>query len=127
LKQQSSAQVVVQVSVSKTKIRSAQKFLFVLVDMSEREELEKAKRQFMAMVSHELRSPLTSLGLSLSLLTRPNIAELSDSGKLIVEKNSAEVERLIRLVNDLLDIEKMQAGKFQLHMQNTKLSEVVQR
>lgn len=127
LKQQSGAQVVVQVSVSKTKIRSAQKFLFVLVDMSEREELEKAKRQFMAMVSHELRSPLTSLGLSLSLLTRPHIAELSDAGKLIVEKNSAEVERLIRLVNDLLDIEKMQAGKFQLHMQNTKLNEVVQR
>ena len=127
LKQQSGAQVLVQVSVSKTKIRSSQKFLFVLVDMSEREELEKAKRQFMAMVSHELRSPLTSLGLSLSLLTRPHIAQLSDSGKLILEKNSAEVERLIRLVNDLLDIEKMQAGKFQLHMQNTRLNELVQR
>ncbi len=125
LKQKSGAQTPVQLTLTRTFIRMQEKFLLVVVDIREREEAEKLKRQFLAMVSHDLRSPLTSLSLALSLLTRESVAKLTDKGKALVETNQAEVSRLIGLVNELLDLEKMRSGKFQLHLQNTDINELV--
>jgi PAS domain S-box-containing protein len=125
LQQKSGANIPVQLTVRTTKIQDAEKSLVTVLDLREREELEKAKRQFVAMVSHDLRSPLTSLRLSMTLLKMESVATLSAKGKLVVERCASEMDRLIELVNDLLELEKMKAGKFTFHLQPTNVDDVV--
>jgi signal transduction histidine kinase len=77
----------------------------------ERKRLDRLKDEFVATVSHELRTPLTSIYASLGLLMGQAAGELPDPmARLlaIAHKNSA---RLVRLINDILDIEKMQSGR----------------
>lgn len=83
-------------------------------DISERKMIDRLKRDFVAMVSHDLRTPLTSIQMLLSLLEAEAYGPLSDTGKENVTAAEANVERLIALVNGLLDLEKMESGKLEL-------------
>lgn len=87
----------------------------VLHDITYRKELERLKRDFVAMVSHDLRTPLTSVSGFLSLLRTGKYNQLSDTG--IDSLNSAEgsVNRLMSMVNDLLDIERVESGQLVLN------------
>jgi signal transduction histidine kinase len=86
------------------------------------EQQERLKSEFISTVSHELRTPLTSIRGALGLLEGgvagplpPSVAEMVG----IAHKNS---ERLIRLVNDILDLEKMDAGRLELHLKPAELA-----
>lgn len=74
-------------------------------------QAEKQKQEVISMVSHDLRSPLMSLDFSLTLIGSGKYGELNEKG--LKELSSAEMsaKRLIRLINDLLDIEKIESGK----------------
>lgn len=80
-------------------------------DISEREKAERIKDQFLSTVSHELRTPLTSIVGSLGLLRGGTSGDLAPAVQrlLVIAENNAH--RLIRLVNDLLDIEKFESGE----------------
>lgn len=80
-------------------------------DISEREKAERIKDQFLSTVSHELRTPLTSIVGSLGLLRGGANGDLAPAVQrlLVIAENNAH--RLIRLVNDLLDIEKFESGE----------------
>lgn len=81
---------------------------------AELKEAQRMKQAFVAMISHELRTPLTSVGGFLELLSMGALGEVS---KPIVEQSDrvhANVERLIKLINDLLDLEKMEAGRMKM-------------
>lgn len=82
-------------------------------DLTESKKIERIKNEFISMVSHELRTPLTSIHGSISLLTEQiSGAQTSESlGLLHIALNNTK--RLIRLINDLLDIEKIEAGKME--------------
>jgi PAS domain S-box-containing protein len=85
--------------------------LGVIVDVSERKRAERLKDEFVSTVSHELRTPLTSISGSLALLVGQWGSKLPDSAArllMIAHKNS---QRLVRLINDILDIEKMESGR----------------
>jgi signal transduction histidine kinase len=69
------------------------------------------KGEFVGTVSHELRTPLTSICAALGLLVGTANGNLSDSGKRLVSIAHENCQRLIRLINDLLDFEKLEAGK----------------
>lgn len=88
-------------------------------------ELEKIKQEFVAMVSHDLRTPLTSLQGTLALLQRGAFGQLSDNGKIVLDKSEREMTRLIRLIGDLLSLEKFSAGKFDLSLSWTRLDEII--
>jgi signal transduction histidine kinase len=77
-------------------------------------ELERFKSELISVVSHELRTPLMSIGASLSLLGSGALGELSEKALNRIKIAENETQRLVRLISDLLDIEKMQAGKFVL-------------
>jgi signal transduction histidine kinase len=77
-------------------------------------ELERFKSELISVVSHELRTPLMSIGASLSLLGSGVLGQLSERALKRLRSAENETQRLVRLINDLLDIEKMQAGKFVL-------------
>lgn len=106
----------VETSVSLTGERDKAFFSAFLHDISERKEIERMKNEFISTTSHELRTPLTAIRFSLNMLADGSMGEL-DAGvkKLIVIANDS-CERLVRLINDMLDIEKIESGQMQYHL-----------
>lgn len=99
-----------EVTVSPVHLAGATLFLAVTRDISERREVEQMKAEFVATVSHELRTPLTSIAGSLGLVTGGAAGELPPKARRLVEIAESNSARLVRLINDILDIEKIQAG-----------------
>lgn len=85
-----------------------------IVDRSERRSIERLKQQFVSMVSHELRTPLTSVNGSLRMLAAGLAGELPEEAVELVTLAEANAARLIRLVNDILDLERLREGKVEL-------------
>lgn len=90
-------------------------------DVSKAEEMKQA---FVAMVSHELRSPLSAIQGAIELVERGLYGEISDKGKKRLGHAQVECDRLLRLVNELLDIEKMEAGMMEMTMAPTDIAEL---
>ncbi len=80
-------------------------------DIEKLKELERLKRDFVSTVSHELRTPLTSIRGALSLVVGGKVGELPARARDLLQIAVSNTERLIRLINDILDIEKMDAGQ----------------
>lgn len=97
----------------------------ILRDITERKDVERRVREFYSMVSHELRTPLTSIRGSLSLMEGGRAGELPPRAVQLVKIAHAETERLIRLINDILDIRKIEAGKLELNLREVDVSELV--
>jgi len=83
-------------------------------DISGRKEVERLKQEVIAVVSHDLRAPLTSLGLTLNLLAEGGMGPLSEKAQNRVHKAEASVGQLISIINDLIDIEKFESGAISL-------------
>jgi PAS domain S-box-containing protein len=86
-----------------------------IVDRSERRSIERLKQQFVSMVSHELRTPLTSVNGSLRMLAAGLAGDLPGEALELVQLAEANAGRLIRLVNDILDLERLRQGRIDLH------------
>jgi PAS domain S-box-containing protein len=82
-----------------------------IIDISERKRLERLKDEFVSTVSHELRTPLTSISGSLGLLIGGAAGQLPDAAARLLAIAHTNSQRLVRLVNDILDIEKMESGQ----------------
>jgi signal transduction histidine kinase len=89
------------------------RFLVAVLDVSEARRAEQVKSEFVSTVSHELRTPVTSIRGSLGMLAGPLAAGLSDKQQSLVELALRNAERLTVLVNDILDIEKIEAGRME--------------
>jgi PAS domain S-box-containing protein len=96
-------------------------------DITERKEMERMKQEFVAMVSHDLRTPLTSVQACLTLLSTGMYGNLNEQGAENVEMAEANVRRLIALITDLLDMEKMESGKLKMDLTETPMSEIFHR
>jgi PAS domain S-box-containing protein len=79
-------------------------------DVTAFKEIERLKNEFIAMISHELRTPLTSIHASLALLASGKVCDLPPETDVIMQIAYKNSERLVRLVNEILDIEKIEAG-----------------
>jgi len=88
---------------------------------------EARKQEFVQMISHDLRTPLTSIQGTLALATRGSFGPLNDKGKGRVADAEEDTERLINMINELLDIEKMEAGKLELDCADVSLADIVDR
>ncbi len=87
----------------------------ILTDISERKKIEQMKNEFISTVSHELRTPLTSIRGSLGLIIGDMEENLSPNLKILFDIAINNCERLVRLINDILDIEKIESGKMIFH------------
>ncbi|BAY79972.1 two-component hybrid sensor and regulator (plasmid) [Nostoc linckia NIES-25] len=94
-------------------------------DITKRQALDKMKNEFISVVSHELRTPMTSIQGGLNLLAKGLVKLDSDKGKRIIQIASDNAERLVRLVNDILDLERLQSGRFTLNKQKADASELL--
>lgn len=117
----------VQLSLTAFQAIDGQCFLAVILDITERKEIERLKQEFVAMVSHDLRTPMTSIQIFLNMLTRGAFGTISDLGMQKAVMADRNATRLINLVNDLLDIEKLESGQLQLHCQMINLQPVIER
>jgi PAS domain S-box-containing protein len=89
--------------------------VIAFTDISERNALDRMKDEFISTVSHELRTPLTALRGALGLLSSELLIGRPEKFQLMMEIAVANTERLSKLVNDILDIERINQGKAELH------------
>lgn len=100
-------------------------YLGVAKDISERHRNEKLKNDFISTVSHELRTPLTSLYAALSMVNSGKLGELPVKAARLLQLAESNSHRLSLLINDLLDIEKLTSGKFDLVLKEQPLIPLV--
>ncbi|MDI9641844.1 PAS domain S-box protein [Geitlerinema splendidum] len=92
-----------------------QEVLVIVRDITERKKVERLKNEFVSIVSHELRTPLTSVRGALSLITGGVVGAIPPEAQAMVDIAYKNSERLILLINDILDIEKIESGKMNFH------------
>lgn len=88
--------------------------VITFTDVTERRAVERMKNEFVSIVSHELRTPLTSVRGSLGLLASGALGPLGADAQRMAEVAVSSTDRLVRLVNDLLDLERIESGKVEL-------------
>ncbi|HEX2060885.1 MAG TPA: PAS domain S-box protein [Thermoanaerobaculia bacterium] len=98
-----------------------------MLDVSQRHEVERMKTDFVATVSHELRTPLTSIRGALGLLAAGVIGPLHEDARELVAVAERNSVRLITLINDILDFEKIDSGRVDLDIRPTRLFRVLER
>jgi two-component system, OmpR family, sensor histidine kinase VicK len=96
-------------------------------DISERNALDRMKDEFISTVSHELRTPLTSLRAALGLVAGGALNARPEKMRQMMEIAIGNTDRLVRLVNDILDLERIGSGKAELHFAPTSVDDLFKR
>ncbi len=94
-------------------------------DISDRKATEHMKDEFVSIVGHELRTPLTSIHGSLKILASKKLGKLTPQGQEFIEISLKNTQRLTRLINDVLDLERMESGRVTMSMQTCDLAELM--
>ena len=92
-------------------------YVGTMEDITQRRSVERMKAEFVSVVSHELRTPLTSIRGALGLVASKLLGELSEKGQRMLEIAISNTDRLVRLINDTLDIERLESGKVTIQKQ----------
>ena len=100
-----------ELAVSRLMVGDREKYTGIIRDISDRKDMEKRVSEFYSTVSHELRSPLASIRGSLGLIEGGAIGPVPDEVLELVQIAKRNCDRLIRLINDILDAKKIEAGK----------------
>ncbi|PZQ15774.1 MAG: hypothetical protein DI565_07970 [Ancylobacter novellus] len=93
-------------------------------DISERKRVERLKSEFVSTVSHELRTPLTSIAGSLGLLAGGAAGPLGEQAKRLIQIAHSNSLRLVRLINDILDVEKIEAGRMTFDLRSVSVADL---
>ena len=93
-------------------------------DITERRAVERMKNEFISEVSHELRTPLTSIRGSLGLLAGGMLGPLPEQGRHMLDIAVSNTDRLVRLLNDILDIERMESGTITLERRDCNAADL---
>jgi PAS domain S-box-containing protein len=94
------------------------RIIAIAQDISERRAIERMKDEFVSVVSHELRTPLTSIRGSLGLLASGKLGDMAPAADRMLQIASSNTDRLVRLTNDILDIERMRSGRLTFSRKN---------
>ena len=103
-------EIPVEVRIGLINTDAVQLFSVFLHDISERKNMERLKSEFISTASHELRTPLTAIYASLDMLQTGMAGELPPDAMRLLGISHKSAERLVRLVNDVLDVEKIESG-----------------
>ncbi|MBO9624302.1 MAG: CHASE3 domain-containing protein [Sphingomonas sp.] len=117
----------VEVSISPVRDSDHVSYLAVIRDITERKQIDRMKGEFISIVSHELRTPLTSIAGSLGLLAGGAAGELPERARRLTAIAHTNTSRLVRMVNDILDLEKMSSGKTVIERVPVPLAPVIER
>jgi signal transduction histidine kinase len=96
-------------------------------DVTDRKKVERTKDEFVSTVSHELRTPLTSIQGALGLIVGGALGPTPPEMKAMIDIAHSNSERLVRLINDILDIEKIESGGLEFHLRRQPLSPILRK
>lgn len=103
------------------------RFVALVRDITERKRLDRIKDEFVSTVSHELRTPLTSLRGSLGLISGGGAGPVTDKQCSLLNIAQQNTERLLVLISDILDIQKIETGNLDFHFAKTNLIELIEK
>ncbi|CDE89459.1 TPA: sensor histidine kinase [Candidatus Gastranaerophilales bacterium HUM_20] len=106
-------------------LKSATLYQELIETNAKLEKLERLKSEFISIVSHELRTPLTSIKNSLDILTSGRCGEVTQSAEKFLSMAMRNVQRLSGIINDLLDLSKIEAGKMDFNFVQTNINTVI--
>ncbi len=95
--------------------------VLLLRDVTRLTELDRLKSEFVMTASHELRTPLTSIGMSINLLLEKALGKLNEKEQQLLAAAHEDIQRLKMLVNNLLDLSKIEAGKMEMEFERVSL------
>lgn len=106
-------------------LKSATLYQEIIETNAKLERLERLKSEFISIVSHELRTPLTSIKNSLDILMSGRCGEITPASEKFLAMAMRNVQRLSGIINDLLDLSKIEAGKMDFHFAPTNINTVI--
>lgn len=121
------SEIPVEISFREIATLDGKRLIGLVLDITDRHEVEVMKAQFVQMVSHDLRTPLTSVQSYLDLLGRGVYGNLSDAGTQKLALLNKSVDRLVNMIRDLLDIERWEAGHLKIAIGDTTLQSLVEQ
>ena len=114
-------------AISEMQLGDKRMFTGIVRDITERKRMERMKSEFISTVSHELRTPLTSIRGALSLVMGKGADQLPEKSRRMLEMAERNSERLTLLINDILDLEKIEAGRLDFDFKEVDLGTLVAR
>ncbi|SIQ68776.1 HAMP domain-containing sensor histidine kinase [Halanaerobium kushneri] len=99
----------------------------LLEDITRLKEIDNMKSEFVSTVSHEFRTPLTSMNMGLNMVINEDTGELNEEQKELLEAAYEDVERLTELVNDLLDLSKIESGKIEMEFDKVDVNDIIEK
>jgi PAS domain S-box-containing protein len=102
-------------------------FVSQIQDITERREMERMKSEFISTVSHELRTPLTSIRGSLDFVASSSADALDDAGRRLLDMARRNCDRLVLLINDILDIDKIASGTMRFDIRDEAVDQLVEQ
>ena len=115
------------VSVFRAEAGSLSGVVLLLRDVTRLKMVERLKSEFVMAASHELRTPLTSIGMSIDLLLENSAQNLNSRQTELLQAAHEETNRLKALVNDLLDLSKIETGKIDLDIETVPVNQIAER
>lgn len=107
-------------------LKSATLYQEIIETNHKLEKLERLKSEFISIVSHELRTPLTAIKNSLDILSSGKCGEPNEAGVKFLSMATRNVQRLAGIINDLLDLSKIEAGKMEYHFSDIDIHGVIE-
>ena len=114
-------------AVSEVHLGDERMFVGVVRDITERKEMDRMKDEFISTVSHELRTPLMSIRGSPGLIAGGAIGKVSKNVRELIDMAEKNTERLMNLVNDILDMEKIESGSMEFRFSSLDLKALVEQ
>lgn len=115
----------VEVSVTSFDTSAGSRILATIIDVTERYKLERLKREFVAMVSHDIRAPLSSMRAIFELINSGSLGVISTEAQTKLSIADANAENLLQMVTKLLDLEKLEAGLVELSLRNFQIQDLI--
>jgi len=116
----------VDICASTFRIQGNQKLLITFSDISQRKEIERLRQEFVAMINHDLKAPLTSFTGFVQRIENGAYGELNEAGKEVCKTANDELQRLMRLIGDLLDLDKMQSGNLEIRKEEVAVLDIIE-
>lgn len=116
-----------ELAVNEMAVSEQRMFTGIVRDITHRKAVDRMKNEFISTVNHELRTPLTSIKGSLGLLQGGVLGALPAAARGMIDVALDNTDRLVRLINDMLDIEKIEAGKMEFRTESIRLTWLIEQ
>ena len=116
----------VEIFIVRFMVQSVSKLLIIFADVTHRKEMERLRNEFVSMVNHDLRAPLTSFSGLFARVESGAYGEINQNGKEVFHFAQLELERLMRLVGDLLDLDRLDSGKLIIEPDTVAVLDIIE-